>query len=188
MENVKNFWNFYIGLFSNDNFAIRIAAFTATLAAITFLLNFIIKPIFKSIKSYFAKISAVLGISHQIVQSPLGTGFQAPLLTVTITNKDRISRYINNPTIKTSRKINGNDMFIVPKLRGTYPMKLEPGQQVIVEFDTGSLNNQILKSLSKNDKISSIVTDTAGNKYITNKFTVKHITGHIKLANQMNTK
>ena len=188
MDKLVEFWDFYIGLYSNENFVIRIAAFTATLAAITFLLNFILRPIWKLIKNYFAKISAILGISHQMVQTAFGTGFQAPLLTVTITNKDRIPKYIQNPSIKTSRRINGENLFIVPKQSGTYPLKLEQGQQITLEFDTVNLNNQILKHLSQRDKICLIVTDTTGKKYYTNKFTMKHIVGHINMAAKMNKK
>ena len=182
------FWNFYVSLFTNDNVTIKIAAFTATIAALTFLLNFILKPIYKSIRNYFAKISTVLGISHQMVQSAFGTGFQAPLLTVTITNKDRIPRYIQNPNIWTSRKIKGGNTFVVPKKRDAFPLKLEQGQQIKIEFDTVSMNNQILRHLSHNDKICSIVTDTTGKKYYSNKFTVKHIVEQIDLAAKMNTK
>ncbi|HEK21394.1 hypothetical protein [Mucilaginibacter sp.] len=183
---LNEFWNFYTGLFSNENLAIRIGAFAATVAAITFLLNFVFKPTWAYIKDYFSKISAVMGISHLLVHSAYGVGYDAPLLTVTITNKDRISKYIKNPSIKTSAKINGDNLFVVPKKQGTYPMKLEPGQQTTIEFDTQSLNNQILSRLSNNDKISAVVTDTTGKKYYSNKFTVKHILGHISVAKEMN--
>ena len=42
---MKEYWEFYINLFSNENISIRIITYSATLATLTFLINYIIKPI-----------------------------------------------------------------------------------------------------------------------------------------------
>jgi hypothetical protein len=181
-----NIWNEYIKLFSNDNPVVITGTVIATIAVLTFLVNFLLKPLFQWLSKLFAKINVTLGMSHQIEQSMMGTAVLPPLLTVTITNKDRVTRYIQNPSVKTSRKINGDNKFVVPKAKGTYPKKLEPGEQDTVDFDTLSLNNQILSHLKPADEINIIVTDTTGKKYKSNKFTVKHITGHIQTANSLN--
>ena len=181
-----NFWNEYINLFNNDNPAVITGTVIATIAVLTFSVNFLLKPLLQWLSKLFAKINVTLGMSHQIEKSIMGTAVLPPLLTVTITNKDRVTRYIQNPSVKTSRKINGDNKFVVPKAQGAYPKKLEPGQQDTDDFDSLLLNNQILRHLKPSDKINIVVTDTTGKKYKSNKFTVKHITGHIQTANSLN--
>ncbi|WP_339700547.1 hypothetical protein [uncultured Roseivirga sp.] len=63
-------------------------------------------------------------ISYQNVSSVLGT---APPLLITVTNLTGSSIFLNNPSIKTSKEINGDDTFVVPKSSGTFPRKLENG-------------------------------------------------------------
>ena len=183
---MKEIWNSYIGLFRHENLIVVIGTITATLAVLTFLINFFFRPLLSRIRRLFAKINVSLRISHQISQGVFGTSVLPPILTVTITNKDRITRYIHNPSVRTSKKINGNNKFVVPKSKGTFPKKLKHGEQYTVDFDSMSLNNQILNYLNPNDTIGIVVSDTTGKKYKSNKFSVAHIIGHIQVANNLN--
>jgi hypothetical protein len=178
-----NIWKEYLNLYSHENPLVVIGTITASIAVLTFIITFILRPIVNWIKKYFAKISVEIGISHQIAQSVIGVGMLAPLFTVTVTNRDRITRHIQNPSIKPSRKINGEKYFVVPKPKGTYPLRLEPGEQHTVEYDTISMQNQLLVHLKESDKIRVKVSDTTGKKYLSNRMKVSNILGHIEAAN-----
>lgn len=178
---MKEIWNFYLGLFSHENILVPIGTVTATIAVLTFLITFVIRPLFVAVKNYFAKIKVIIGISHQMAQGLGSVTMLAPLLTVTITNRDRIVRYIQNPSIQLPRKIDGYRQFGIPALKGVYPKRLEPGEQHNVEFDTIAIYNQLLVRLQPNDKIEIIASDTSGKKYYSNKMKVSNISGHIKL-------
>lgn len=180
------YWDYYISLFSDDDNKIVIAIWALTIALITFLLNFIIKPIYKKIIGYFQEVKVEVGISHQFIQSAFGSSVGTPLLTVTITNKTDKTIYINNPSIKTSRKINNEDKFVVPKPAGMFPKKLEVGEQFGLDYDTNSMYNQILSKLSSNDKISAIITTTSNKKYTSNSISQNRIVEHMNIPNTLN--
>ncbi|UPK67941.1 hypothetical protein [Chitinophaga filiformis] len=182
MNELKCAWNWYVNLFSNPNDAVKIAAWATTLTTLTFLLTFLLKPLFKFFTSRFSKLKVSAGISHQIIQSAFGVNAGIPLLTCTILNKDNKAVYIQNPTLKLSKKINGDNKFIVPKQRGTFPMKLEAGQQIQLDYNTGDLYNRILQQLSSKDKVFFVVSLTTGKNYSSNKFSKKHIVEHINVA------
>ena len=183
---MEEIWNSYKELFYHENLVVSIGAVIATIAVLTFIINFVLKPLFTQIWRAFAKIRVTLGMSHQIAQDIVGTSVLPPLITVTITNRDRITRYIQNPLFKTSKKIDGENYFVVPKSKRSFPKKLEPGEQLTLDFDSMLLYNQILKYLKSKNKIGIIVRDTTGKHYKSNKFTVGHITGHSNVANQLN--
>lgn len=44
MEKFEESWNWYIGLFSETDNKVRLAAWSATIATLTFAIFFIIKP------------------------------------------------------------------------------------------------------------------------------------------------
>lgn len=185
MQTVIDFWNWYSGLFSDPDNKVRIAAWAATITTLSFIITLILIPIVKSIKRKFAKVKVEAGISYQIISSVLGTTAAAPLLTVTVTNLTGSSIYLNNPSIKTSKKINGDDTFVVPKSSGTFPRKLENGEQFKQDYDTVSLNNQILSNLNDSDKIGFKITTTAGKTYNSNQFTKSHIIGHMNASRRI---
>src|SRR4051812_12120781 len=45
MNYLKNFWDWYLALYSHEDPKVRLTAWTATLATITFLLVYFIKPL-----------------------------------------------------------------------------------------------------------------------------------------------
>ncbi len=183
---ITKFWDWYIGLFSDSDNKVIIAALAATVTRLTFVLTFLFRPLYNFIRSKFAKIKVDARISHQIVTSILGNGAGAPLLTCTIINHDNKAVFIQNPLIKLSRAIDGNKTFVVPKQEGAFPMKLEPEQQVTFHYNTVDLYTQLLRGVLPSDKVSFIVTTTTGKKYYSNKFTRQHTTGQIKVTNELN--
>ena len=188
MTLLQTFWTWYIGLFSDPDNKVKIAAVTATIAAISFVLTFLVKPLFSHVKGKLSKVKVKTGMSHQLQVSPFDTDVEVgtPLLTCTVTNHNPKSIFIHNPSIKLSRKIDGDNLFAVPKKEGTFPMKLEPEQQVKFEFKTSALNNQLLAHLKEKDKVSFVVTTSTGKTYYSNKFTKKFITEHIQVAKDLN--
>lgn len=75
MEQLKHFWDLYIGLFSDPSVGVRIAAWTTTLATLTFLLNFIFKPLWKSANRRSKTLKVELGMNHIIISAPfVGVG------------------------------------------------------------------------------------------------------------------
>ena len=180
------YWDYYISLFSDNDNKIVIAIWALTIALITFFLNFIIKPIYKNIIGYFQKVKVELGISHQLIQSVMGSSVGTPLITIKITNNTNKTIYINNPTIKTSRKINNEDKFVVPKPAEMFPKKLEVGEQFGLDYDSNSMYNQILRNLKSNDNIKAIITTTSSKKYTSNSITQNRIIGHMQIPHEMN--
>jgi len=185
MQTITTFWNWYISLFSDTDNKVRIAAWAATVTTLSFLITIIFIPLIKKIKLKFAKVKVEAGMSHQIVSSIMGTTTAPPLLTITVTNLTGSPIYINNPSLTTSTKINGNDTFVVPKTTGMFPKKLEDGEVFKQDYDTVSLNNQLLSTLSDKDKVGFKITTTAGKKYKSNTFTKKHILGHMQVSRSM---
>jgi hypothetical protein len=182
------FWTWYSGLFSDSDNKVRIAAASATIALISFVLTFIVKPLFSYTRGKLSKVKVEAGITHQLIESALYTEPQAglPLLTCTVTNHSSKSIYIHNPSIKVSRKINGANLFSVPKEKGTFPMKLESEQQTKIEYQTADLKSQLLEHLKEKDKVSFVVMTSTGKKYYSNKFTKKFITEHMQVAKDLN--
>jgi len=184
----KSLWDCYINLFFDTDNKVVIAAWVATMAILSFILTFVLKPLFSYIKRKTAEIRVEMGMSHQIVTSVLGVETDAPLLTCTITNHSGKTVYINNPTIKLSQAINGDNKFVVPSQKNVYPMKLESGQQITVDYNTISLYNQLLRHFFDNSQIRRIITTTTGKKYSSNKFSKQYIIGHINVAHEINNK
>jgi len=183
---MKEYWDFYTGLFTHDNYVVRIGAVTATIAVLTFLITFVLRPLYRAIRNYFAKIRVTIGISHQMAQGLGTTTMMSPLLSVTVTNRDRIVRHIRNPSVRLSRKVDGHREFAIPALRGQYPRRLEPGEEHGVDFDTVALYNQLLVRLRPKDKVRAVVWDTTGKKYISDSMRISRITGHIEMAMNRN--
>lgn len=186
MTQWKEFWNWYFGLFIDPDNKIRIAAWAATVTTVGFLLTFVFKPLLASLRRSFSKVRVKAGISHQIITSAFGTGAGVPLMTCTITNHQSKTVYIANPAIHLSEAIDGEKTFVVPKPQGKFPMRLDAGQQVTIDYNTIDLYQQLLRNVSAKSKVGFVVTTTTGKKYYSNKFTRKHITGQINLASDLN--
>lgn len=187
METLKQFWVWYIALFSNADLKIRIAAWAATVATATFIITFILRPIFAYLnRELFKRVKVKAGISHQLITSVLGVNTGTPLLTCTVTNHDSKSIFIQNPKVLLSQAVDGEKIFGVASRSGTFPMKLEAGQQKTFEYNTANLNNQLLRFIKSSAKVSFIINTTTGKKFYSNKFTSKHILGHIEVAQNIN--
>lgn len=184
MEHLKHLWDWYIGLFSDPDNKIKLAAWSATVATITFTITFLVKPLRNWFLGLFKKVKVKAGISHIFITSAFGASTGTPELTCTITNKGDKSIYINQPSIKTSKKISGYDTFSVASLKsqGTYPMKLEPGQQHTFNCNTADLYNQVLKRIEDRGKVKFIVSLTTGKKYSSNSITKSNIVAHLNAA------
>jgi len=185
MQTITSIWNWYISLFSDTDNKVRIAAWAATVTTLSFIFTLIVIPLIKKIKQKFAKVKVEAGMSYQIVSSIMGTTTAPPLLTITVTNLTGSSIFINNPSVTTSTKIDGRNTFVIPKATGLFPRKLENGEVFKQDYDTVSLNNQLLSTLSDKDKVGFKVTTTAGKKYKSNAFTKKHILGHMEASRKM---
>lgn len=186
---ISTFWHWYIGLFSDPDDKVRLAAWSATLATITFLIAFVLKPSREWIKGLFKKVNVEAGVSHTIIQAPyLGTAVGSPVLTCKVTNKSSNAVHLTGVAIKTSKKITefNTDTFSALSVHGIkYPIKLDPGGQSTSQHDLVGLRHQVLGHLQESDTVRFVVTSTLGKKWKSNAFTVKHLVGHIELAARM---
>ena len=180
-------WNFYIGLFHNENMAVRVATFTATLATLTSLITFVIKPAYGWLTRRFANIKVESTFQQQLIQD-WTNNFSAgdPLLTVIVTNRSRSVKYIQAINIRTSRKVDGERFWSMAVRSGTYPIQLEPEQQHRRDFPIGALTNTVLNKLRDNDRVSILVSDTTGKIYLSKSIKVSYITGQIRAAQGFN--
>lgn len=182
MESVNNFWEWYLSLFSNPDDKIKLAAWATTIATATFILNFILKPIFLKIKRRFEKIHLEIGFSHRFIPRDADLQFIPPVLTCTVTNRSNNPVYIKKPYLKISKSINGYNKFSAVHPSGKFPLKLEPGQQYIDELNTLDLMRQLFnneKMLSS--KVRFEVSSTTGKIYHSQKVRVKNILGQLDL-------
>lgn len=90
---IKKAWDFYIELFSHENMAVRVATFTATITAITFLLNFIFKPFWGQMKRRLSKIHVDTTVHQRFIQNYVGFTIGDPILTVVVTNRSESVKY-----------------------------------------------------------------------------------------------
>jgi hypothetical protein len=188
MQIILSIWTWYINLFSDPDNKIRIAAWTATIGTLTFIITLIIKPLISWQSNKRSKVKVELGIRYELVASLLGTGVQSVLLTVTITNLTERPVFIENPCLKTSQKIDGNDKFYVPQPSGSFPKKIESHEQFKIDFDANAIAPQLFSSLLKSDTIHFVVQTTVGKVYESNELKVSHIQGHIQVSNDLNNR
>lgn len=189
MESLINFWEWYLSLFSNSDDKIKLAAWAATIATATFMLNFVFKPIFLNIKRRLEKIHLDIGFSHRFIPSGADVHFMPPVLTCTVTNRANNPVYIKKPYLKISKPINGQNKFSAVHQSGEFPLKLEPGQQYQDELNTLDLMRQLFnneKMLSSEVRFE--VSSTSGKIYRSKKIKVKNILGQLEVASNQNNK
>lgn len=186
MEQLKHFLNWYFALFSNPDDKIKLAAWSATVASMTFAIVLIIKPIRLWFSGLFKKVKVNAGINQIFITSPFGATTASPELTCTITNKSERSIFIKQPAIKTSKKNENGDTFNVHTLKpkGTYPMKLEPGQQHKFECNIEDLYSQVLKDFDDKDNVKFMVALTTEKRYLSNPILIETIVENLKAARQ----
>lgn len=188
---MKEAWDFYISLFTHENVAIRIGAYGATLATLTFLITFIFKPIISKIKTNSGKLRVRHSINQQLVQTfgiYQDMAAADPLFTAIITNTGNTARYLKSINIKTSSKIDDVDEWGSPNVNGAFPIKLEPGQQFKHEFSIGALTNSVLRKLKPYSTVRFLVYDTSGKKYFSDKVKVSQLTMQLGVAQSFNLK
>lgn len=187
---MKEAWDFYISIFTHENVAVKIGAYGATLATLSFLITFIFKPIYKRIERNVGKLKVKHSINQQLIQTygiyqDMSAG--DPLFTVIVTNTGSAPKHIRNINIKTSKKINGDNQFSTPNVNGAFPVKLEPGQQFKHDFSIGALTRDVFNYLRPNDKVQFLVYDTSDKKYNSKKVNVKQLTMQLGVAHNFNT-
>lgn len=186
MKTILLFWTWYFDLYSNPDDKIRIATWAATVATLTFIIAYIFKPLRNYLGNVFSKsIRIKAGISHQLITSAFGTNAGVPLLTCTVTNHSSATVYIQSPKIILSQPVNGDKMFSVAPQGGRFPMRLDPGAQQTFDYSTVTLYNQLLQHIKPTAKVGFMISSTTGKKCYSNRFTKKHITGHIEVANRI---
>lgn len=183
MSFLKEAWSFYINLLLNsENMAVRIATFTATLAALTFLINFILKPSYTYLRRHFAKIKVETTIHQQLIQTFGQVTTGDPKFTVIITNASHSVKFIKSITFRTSVKVDGERFWSPIVESGSFPVRLEQGQQYRRDFSITSLNNAFLKDLNQKATISVIAFDTVDKKYYSRKTKVSTIISNLNVA------
>jgi len=188
---MKEAWDFYISLFTHENVAVRVGAYGATLATLSFLITFIFKPISSKIKTNSGKLKVRHSINQQLVQTfgiYQDMAAADPLFTAIITNTGNTAKYVKSINVKTSRKIDGFDEWGAPNINGAFPIKLEPGQQFKHEFSIGALTNNVLRKLQPFSTVRFLVYDTSGKKYYSDKVKVKQLTMQLGVASNFNAK
>lgn len=182
-------WDWYIGLFSNSDDKVKVAAWGATVTTVVAVSTLIIIPLSKYLKKRFEKVTVEAGISYKLVPSSFGITAHAPLLTVTVTNLTEKSIFIKKPTIVINRKINGEDEFqVIAPTNVTFPYKIEHGDQFKESLDSSMLSDNILTHLADTDKIGFKIRTTTDKSYLSNTFTKSHILGHMQVADNLNKK
>lgn len=183
MESLNNFWKWYLSLFSNPDDKIKIAAWAATIATITFVLNFLMKPLFLKIKRRLEKIHLDIGFSHRFIPTGNDLHFMPPVLTCVVTNRSNNPVYIKKPYLRISKPINGQNKFSAIHQSGEFPLKLEPGQQYKDELNTLDLMNQLFNNQKMlSSKVRFEVSCTSGKIYRSKKIKVTDILEQLEVA------
>ncbi|MBL7791200.1 MAG: hypothetical protein JNK77_02665 [Saprospiraceae bacterium] len=183
MERLNDFWEWYLSLFSNPDDKIKLAAWAATIATFTFMLNFVLKPIYLKIKKRLEKIHLEIGFSHRFIPRGANLHFMPPVLTCTVTNRSNNPVYIKKPYLKISKPINGQNKVSTVHKSGEFPLKLEPGQQYQDEINTLDLMTQLFNNEEMlSSKVRFELSSTAGKIYRSRKIKVKNILGQLEVA------
>ena len=189
---MKEALDFYISLFFHENVAVRVGAYAATLATLSFLITFIFKPIYSALKRSTSKIKVKSTIHQTLIKelNIFGNNITSgdPLFTAIITNSGSVPKYIRSISVKTSRMIDGFNEFAAPNFNGAFPVRLEPGQQLKHDFSIGALNRDVFSKLSPSDKVRFLVYDTSDKKYYSEKVKVKRLTTQLGVAHSLNSR
>lgn len=185
-------WDFYIALYSHENIAVRIATLGATIAMLSFLITFVLKPIWKRVKRKRARLGVEANVYQTLIQ-PIGVmgdmmGAGDPVLTAVITNRGDTNCFIQSISLKTSREIDGNSFFTNPKVGERFPVRLEPGEQYKKEFSISGMSQGFLNRMRGNEKVCVLVRDTTGKRYYSKKLTARSLMIQISVANNFNAK
>jgi hypothetical protein len=184
MDKIELFLNWYFGLFTDNDNKVKLAAWSATITTLTFIITFFIKPIRVYLLGLFKKIKVVSTIRQTILQSNYAVSINSPVLSCYITNKFDKTVFIKRISIELSRKINGDNLFdcLSANTTGRFPTELKSGQQVNFDYNLIDLNNQVLINLKQNDKVRFVVYLTIDKKYLSNYISMKYISENLSIA------
>jgi len=183
LDSIIELWNWYVNLFFDEDNKVRIAVWGVTITTLTFVLTFIFKPIYSAFTRRFEKIHLEIEFAHRFITWNNGIKPLLPVLKCVVTNRANNTINIKQPYLKTSIRINGIDKFSKLQQSGTFPMKLEPGQQYEVEYDTFDLTEQLFNgNLLENEKVRFEVYTTLGKVYFSKYEKISTIINQLKIA------
>ncbi|MDP2208639.1 MAG: hypothetical protein Q8K98_07675 [Bacteroidota bacterium] len=145
----------------------------------------IIGAIFSLIRNYKnSKLKVKLSLTVEIVQIAERFGPSTPMLTVRITNAGKCDINVRHLFIVTSKKIRDTKFFQVHKKDPTFqlPFELLPRHERSIPLRSQDLSEHILANLKERNTIRVAVEDTLGKKYYSNRFTVRQINEHNRIA------
>lgn len=181
MTSIAEIWNTLLGWFQSLRTIEQIGLLTLTLALLTFVINYIIKPLTRK-----RRLKVSIGMSYVFVETlPLGkVTVQSPIVTCTIVNKGIQAVSVNKPLICTSHKIKGNKTFGV-LTADRFPVRLEHGETYTFTCQVVALERDILFYLPPLSSIKFLVTTTTGKKYKSNSLQVYEIRRAIHSARNL---
>lgn len=128
---------------------------------------------------FFPKYKLKINHTYSVSFEQIGTQFgpNIPMLTVHIINVGSHALHIQEPTIFTLKKINGENEFqVINYNRSTQSqIPLAPTARFTMDFPIRALYNQVLSKLDLNDNIMIITRDFRRKKYCSKKIKVNEI-------------
>ena len=107
--------------------------------------------------------------SIEVLHNSLINEFKVASIKLRIINNSGKTIFIENPYIKTYKKIQGKNEHYIPGSIELYPFKLRESNVHSIKF---SPEHIFFDKLATNSKIRFVVTDTLGNKYSSKKYKV----------------
>lgn len=182
MEAIWSFWNWYLSLLIDPDSKVQIAAWSATVTTVGFLINFLFVPLWKLSQKKAAIVDVRISMKHWYYPTAFGLQTGPVMLECTVVNKDSKPIYIQRPNIKLSEKIDGKNTFVLIPLDfpQNFPLKLEYGQELVLNYDAVGLNEQLFSSRKERCKIKFTVNLTTGKTFSSNSMAIRDIIKHIQ--------
>jgi hypothetical protein len=175
-----------IDFFNSQSLVIKIAIIGVSITALTFALNFILKPFFKWFKQKNAKL-LVKAVVHIEMVAAIGLSRTTPtnrrcVVTMTVINKTGNTRFIEKILFKTPRKINDNKIhqWIHINMKDRFPIKIEAGQKITETIDAKDLYDALLLELNVGENVRFGIADSYEEKHFSEKIKVRDITFPLK--------
>ncbi|MBI5538531.1 MAG: hypothetical protein HY951_00595 [Bacteroidia bacterium] len=108
-----------------------------------------------------------------VLQNSLISNFHVSYVEIKIINKSDFSLFLENPKIKTSKKINGSFEHNIPAPVGLYPFHLKCSESHSIKL---MLPDNVLDKLSPENKIRFVFYDVLKVKYQSRKYTIAELT------------
>ena len=108
-----------------------------------------------------------------VLYNSLISSFYVSYVEIIIISKSDISVFIENPKIKTSKRINGSFEHNIPAPDGIYPFHLKYSESHSIKL---MLPDNVLDKLNPKNKIRFVFYDTLKVKYQSRKYTIAELT------------